>query len=326
MATSTHVVEVVPITLEPHPNADSLSIVKVWGFTCCVNTAQWAGIDKAAYIPPDSIVPDTEDYAFLRGHRRIRVKKLRGIVSMGLLMPAPERAEIGEDVAERMGIEHYEPEMHFAGLKMQSECASPPSGFHPKYEVDNLRRYPGLFEDDEPVHISEKIHGASARYVFQGSGESGEMHVGSHTQWKKYDPDNLWWKALAAHPEVREWCEKNPGITVYAEVYGQVQKGFQYGVPQGEARIAVFDLLDGNIWMDVEQARDLSQQLPWVPTVATIPYTYQWVCDLAEGMSLISGANHIREGIVVRPMKERVHPRMGRVCLKLVSNAYLEMK
>ena len=54
-----HKVEVVPVVLEPHGNADSLSVVKVFdGYTCCVRTQDWIGIDKAAYIPPDSIVPN----------------------------------------------------------------------------------------------------------------------------------------------------------------------------------------------------------------------------------------------------------------------------
>ena len=81
---STHLVEVVPIRLEPHPNADSLSVVRVFdGYTCCVRTADWVGKTKGAYIPPDSVVDSSRaEFAFLAGHERIKVKKLRGIVSM----------------------------------------------------------------------------------------------------------------------------------------------------------------------------------------------------------------------------------------------------
>jgi hypothetical protein len=48
------------------------------------------------------------------------------------------------------------------------------------------------------------------------------------------------------------------------------------------------------------------------------------VFALAEGPSLIPGANHLREGIVVKPMRERTDLEVGRVCLKVVSNAFLE--
>jgi hypothetical protein len=52
MAESTHRVEIVPVNLEPHPNADTLSIVRVFdGYTCVVRTADWEGVPFAAYIP-----------------------------------------------------------------------------------------------------------------------------------------------------------------------------------------------------------------------------------------------------------------------------------
>lgn len=64
---TTHQVEVVPIQLLPHPNPDvhSLSIVKVFGYDVVVNTKQWQDKTKAAYIKPDSVCPDTEQFSFL---------------------------------------------------------------------------------------------------------------------------------------------------------------------------------------------------------------------------------------------------------------------
>ncbi len=114
---STHRVEVVPVVLLPHTNADSLSIVKVYGYQCVVRTADWLGVDKAAYIQPDSMVPQTKEYEFLipashggvwePRYQRITARKLRGERSEGLLMPAPRGSRIGDNVAERMGITRY---------------------------------------------------------------------------------------------------------------------------------------------------------------------------------------------------------------------------
>ena len=83
MEKSTHVVEVVPVTLEPHPNADSLSIVHVWDYTVCVRTEDWRGRPMGAYIPPDSLVDTSrEEFAFLREEgktlHRVRAKRFRG--------------------------------------------------------------------------------------------------------------------------------------------------------------------------------------------------------------------------------------------------------
>ena len=99
---STHLVEVVPIKLYPHGNADSLSIVYPFGedgYTVVVKTEEWKDRTMGAYIPPDSIVPDVPDFAFLGGHRHIKVRRYRGILSQGLMWKAPEGSQIGDNVA-----------------------------------------------------------------------------------------------------------------------------------------------------------------------------------------------------------------------------------
>ena len=316
---STHVVEVVPIRLEPHPNADSLSIVRVFdGYTCCVRTVDWEGKTKGAYIPPDSIVDSSRpEFSFLAGHERIKVKKLRGIVSMGLLVPVAEDVPLGIDLAESLGVTHYDPPLP---LSSGGEAASAPAGYRPAYDVDTLRRYAHVFTPGEPVWITEKIHGASARYCWL----AGTMHVGSRTEWKREGKDNLWWKVVESYPELTEFCRANPDITVYGEVYGNVQD-LKYGAGSGEIRFAVFDLLKGAEWINPAEARQMASTLPWVPLLSDHTlFDLKTILELAEGESLIANANHIREGIVVKPLLERTHPEIGRVCLKVVSNGYLE--
>ena len=110
MELSTHKVEVVPVELELHPNADTLSIVKVFGYTAVVKTEQWKDHRVGAYIPPDSVVPDSPEYAFLNGHFRIKARRYGGVMSQGLLMPVPlGDFQVGDDVAEVMGVTHYVP-------------------------------------------------------------------------------------------------------------------------------------------------------------------------------------------------------------------------
>ena len=319
MEKSTHKVEVVRVTLEPHPNADSLSVVRVFGgYTVCVRFEDWTGIELGAYIPPDSVVDSARsEFAFLAGHERIRVKRLRGVVSMGLLIPAPDGAQAGDNVAELLGVSHYEPPLP---LTARGDEESAPGGFHPSYDVDSLRRFAHVFVEGEPVWVTEKIHGANARFCYA----DGRMRAGSRGTWKKYDKANLWWKALDQYPEIVDFCVQNPEMTIYGEVYGSVQS-LKYGAKPGEIRIAVFDVLDRTTWVDPEAALDLAPELPWVPRVAShIPFDAEKVFALAEGPSLIPGAGHLREGIVVKPLHERTDLEIGRVCLKVVSNAYLE--
>ena len=316
---STHLVEVVPIWLEPHPNADSLSIVRVFdGYTCCVRTVDWEGKSKGAYIPPDSVVDSSRpEFAFLSGHERIKVKKLRGIVSMGLLMPVSDDVELGTDLAEALGVTHYDPPLPASS---GGEAAQAPVGYRPNYDVDTLRRYAHVFEAGELIWVTEKIHGASARYCWVGD----EMHAGSRTEWKRESKNNLWWQVIERYPELTEFCRANPEITVYGEVYGNVQD-LKYGAKAGEVCFSAFDLLRGSEWINPAEARQIGASLPWVPLLSEgVSFDLETILTLAEGESLMTGANHIREGIVVKPVIERTHPEVGRVCLKVVSNAYLE--
>lgn len=162
MSLSTHKVEVVEINLEKHPNAELLSIVKIFGYQVVVRTDDWKDKNLGAYIPPDSLVcTDRPEFTFLktdgRNIERIKVKKLRGIISMGLLVPAPIGSYVGDDVAVELGVEHYEPPL--PTMTGGDNSKGPPLAYAPKYDVDTIRKYNRLLVDGEKVYVSEKIHG-----------------------------------------------------------------------------------------------------------------------------------------------------------------------
>ena len=318
-------VEVVEVTSRPHPNADSLVVVDIWGYTCVVRGAEFppGRTALAAYIPPESLVPVARpEFAFLKdkanaeGQARIKVVRLRGTVSQGLLIPARPGWSLGQDVAEELGATHYEPPLP---LSTGGEDETPPPGKRPKFDVEHWRRYRGLLVPGEEVLVSEKVHGTNARYCFV----DGRMRCGSHANWKKFNPVlSVYWRALESNPEVRDFCIAHEDLTVYAEVYGQVQD-LKYGAGRNEVRIVVFDLFCEEGWVPALEARELGPGLPWVPTVYRGAYDPARVEAMAEGKSLMPGADHIREGIVVKPLIERSDADIGRVCLKIIGNAYL---
>lgn len=355
---STHKVEVVPVTLEKHPNADKLSIIKVFGYTVCGNTADWQGATQAAWVPPDSLVPVARpEFNFLWGpdtcryyadgvkvtqtlrktsptHALIRAKKLRGIVSYGLLVPAPADAKVGDDVSEALEVIHWNPPEPAESLKPGGEAAPAPATYSPKYDVDSFQRYANeVFKQGEAVWVTEKIHGANGRWVYTST--DNQFHCGSRTEWKREFPlgaedesvaRNLWWKALYATPLLMSWLKAHPDMVVYGEVYGQVQD-LKYGAKPGEVRVAIFDIMnkDGS-WLNAGVGPDAFPELPWVPLVAETVYDFDKLVELAEGPSFVPGAQHFREGIVVKPLCERSHPTIGRVNLKVVSPSYLSRK
>lgn len=332
---STHRIEVVRVPpLEPHPNADSLSLMQVWGFTVVGRTESW-------------LVPtDRTEFAFLgacngcaggtaaskkkdvdgkcsachgsgrsgRAYERTKVKKLRGILSMGLLVPAPPGSQEGDDVMALLGVLPYEPPV--TGMSTGGQSVKGPDGWRPTYDIENWRRYAHVFEPGEMVYVSCKLHGCSYRAVYQ----NGELHVGSRTEWKKPGVD-IWWKVLEQNPWIEEWCRSHEGWTLYGEAFGQVQS-IKYAAKPGQLFFRSFDVWDGGRWLDVEEFFAAVPEDKRVPTISIAPYDPS-IEALAEGKSLL--ADNIREGIVIKPMKERTHPEIGRVVAKIVSSAYLAM-
>lgn len=317
---TTHRVEVVPVVLEPHPNADTLSVVRVFGFNVVVKSDDWEGKTIGAYIPPDSICPDTPEYSWLGDKRRIRARKIRGVVSMGLLVPAPQGSKIGEDVSNTLGIVHYEP--HSQGLEGKHGDKDPAGGpqvYAPHYDVSNARRYLACLEPQEEVVATEKIHGANARFVYLNE----RFWCGSRNQWKAESQNCLWWQALAAHPELQDWLKSNPKCVVYGEVYGDVQD-MRYNCLKGEVKFVAFDIMAGGEWLAHDEARKIAPELPWVPELYRGPFDWDTLCTLVEGDSVLAGGRHHMEGVVIKPLKERNVLEIGRLQLKLVSNRYLE--
>lgn len=369
MMNSTNVVTVVPLVLEKHPNADTLSICKVFdgGYQCVTSTKDWEGQTQAAFLPPDSIVPDLPEYAFLSGKRRITARRFRGVWSQGLLMPAPPGSKIGDDVTKLMGIEHYEGPMP-KDAELAPTYSSPyrkgswrgrlygwlyniahpkdkqykdPNVVAPKYDVEAWRKYRNVFNKGEEVVISEKIHGASAKYV----SVDGKFYVGSRTSWKRdplHDSSPWWWRLLDSRkrdvklgwwwqaakncPAIERFCRALPGEVLYGEVYGNVQD-LKYGAKGAEdVWFRAFDIRNTGGWWDYTPFSIITTayEVPVVPMLYCGPYSHAVVEQFAEGKSVVPGADNIREGCVVRTFIEHVDPKIGRVQLKCISNAYLE--
>ncbi len=312
---STHRADVVQLgAIEKHPNADTLGIVKIWNFTICVRLADWHEGDLAVYIQPDSVVPDTPQFDFLKDSKRIKVRRFRGVYSQGLLIPSPEGLKEGDDAAPIIGITRYDPPIR--GISSFAEEANAPEGVYPIYDVESWHRYGHLFQENEEIVATEKVHGANGRFVFV----NGQMHCGSRTRWVKEADNNMWWNALKNCPWLSTWLQAHEGLAVYGEVFGPVQD-LRYG--RSEPDIRVFDVYDHGRWLSYDEMQSMGQGMQFCPLIYRGPYSELKIKDLAEGKTELY-ENQIREGIVIRPTIERYEYEVGRLQLKIVSNAYLE--
>ncbi len=89
-----------------------------------------------------------------------------------------------------------------------------------------------------------------------------------------------------------------------------------------------FDLMTGWGVPHVPVLNDHHKTSEWgeLPGLSIKPISYDFdkMCEMAEGATLVAGASHLREGIVVKTLTEREDQRLGRGALKWVSAAYLE--
>jgi RNA ligase (TIGR02306 family) len=270
---STSKAEVVRVgKIDKLPNADSLGQTMIHGgYPVVVRLADWKEGDLGTYIPPDNLVPlNRPEFAWLkdrpesakvkdgREYHRVRTIRLRKALSMGLLIPIPtphpgEQFNPGDNLAPYLEILHYDPpQKGQQGAALgKREGEKPPWIKPPHYDLDSLRRYVECFKPGEMVYVTEKIHGANARYTWQDRGwfekypnagwrfgltyipslwhfiksfgkaaapgrlpgEARYLRVGSRNLWKRYNPN---WKTLNEVDDI--WWKaafRTPEITEY---------------------------------------------------------------------------------------------------------------
>jgi RNA ligase (TIGR02306 family) len=324
----------VPVTviekLTPHSNADSLELAQVLGWQLVVKKDQYHVGDTIVYFPIDTVLPleVSERFGVTRylSKQRIRCARLRGEPSFGLAVhPDNEAWQIGENVADYYGALKFEPPVRVG----QNDAESDHPLFASYTDIENMRNFPDIFENAEKVVLTEKVHGTNARVAII----EGELMAGSKAVRRKRPADdtfatNLYWYPFALKPVralLEDLSQSHQQVILYGEIYGSKIQSFHYG-HKGTLGFRAFDLLIDGQYLDWPEFVVLCEQhsVETVPVVATIPFSLAEVKRYSEGKTLLMEQDaHIREGLVVRPLHERSNPKLGRVILKYVSDAYL---
>ncbi|MFI6980837.1 RNA ligase (ATP) [Embleya sp. NPDC050154] len=346
------------LVVHEHPNADALELAQVGLYRAVVAKGAYVTGDVAVYIPEQAVLPDPLiDELGLTGRlagsakNRVRAIRLRGELSQGIVCrpSALEGRDLSaalagdEDFAEVLGIVKWVPPIP---VHMSGEIV-PAADLLPWVDIENVRRYPELFTAGEPVVATEKIHGTACLYTYVA--DTGESFVsskgfGARSQALVRDEHNLYWRSVLAHrlPEAAAELAARYGaarVGVFGEVFGQGVQDLGYGA-QGRSELpgfAVFDVALADAGgavrrVDAERLAELlgglQTVLPMVPTLYAGPYDEAALLALAEGRETVSGtAAHLREGIVIRPARERYSDVVGgRAIGKIVSAAYLTRK
>lgn len=348
---------------QPIPGADKIEVFNVEGSGPVVQAkGQFKAGDLACFIPPETMV-DTSlaAFEFLKksarksdGWAKIKPVRLRGQLSVGVLVSAMGQPE-GANLADKYNVKKIE------DLENKLQPMAKPKSlksrliawWNRKFNPESKRLWPGIpvydinqlykmrkdvFQPDQMMIVTEKLHGTNARYVI---GKDGKLWCGSRTMWRMHDGKNVYSRAAVEagiEAKLRRLAEP---LVLWGEIVGpQVQKGFSYGLKDGEIKFYAFDIYHATErrFLDPEETIKICGWLnvDMVPVYSIDPWMAIDPIVSAQGDSQIKWMNdvdfdHPKEGVVIRPFNNvsETYALDGSRCLvagKVINPAYLEYR
>jgi RNA ligase (TIGR02306 family) len=318
----------------------------VGGWQAITKKGEYEVGNKVVVATTDAVIPvDLSDLmgvtGYLRKGQRVRTVKLRKVYSECLIMskntiPAlrkyPTLTE-GEDLMELLGITKYEPpvkmvEMSVGGRKIKYH-QNP--NFHVYHKFPNLKNAPEMFNEEDMVTITRKLHGTNARYgivrkkklslmdrvrkFFGNKWVEFEYVYGSHNVEKGSDSQGFYstdvWRTIADEYKIKEKLWEyvkeyfipqhfGSGIVIYGEIYGHgIQKNYEYGLQ--DIKFAGFDVEIDGTYQSYYNEREIFHTLD-LPTVELL-YRGNWSKEEQDKHvfgNFIEGTKVPHEGVVVK--------------------------
>lgn len=263
----------------------------------------------------------------------------------------------GDDVSELLGVVKYEPPIP-TQLAGQVFNASTLVGVN--YDIEDIKNFPQVLVEGEEVQMTVKIHGSNLQAVWMSPGipdhvrtqvqldnwievrdgeellgyvaiaSKGQGAQGLFFKDNEENANNAYLKVFRQYlqPFARVLSESGEEcVTIVGEVFGKGIQTFDYGYSTTTFRC--FDLYlgyrgQGGYVDDLELDEfALKTGIPRVPVVYRGPYSYAILDKLANDKETEFECKHVREGVIVKPKKERRDPVLGRVALKHRSVAYM---
>lgn len=352
-------VKVCTIQVECHPGADKLELVRVGDYSSIVSKDSFKTGDLVAYIPEASIVPlwlqkELGVDGRLAGpkHDRVKAVRLRGVLSQGLVYPARDYWNVGDDVTEELQIKKWEPPVPAC---LAGEVCVGGSNRTISYDIENYKRFPELMPDGTEVVFTEKLHGTFAQLGVMPDSlrtlDAGSLAVSSKglaaggliMKDNEANAKNTYMRVAKSLDIVNRVksvfdLEKVGPVFILGEVFGSGIQDLTYDANSSKDDSIGFRVFDiyvgipgkGKYNDDIELSDNCDKLgLTRVPVLYRGPFTKEVMDKYTSGHETVTGkARHIREGIVMRPRLEmKVYDLPGnRLQLKSVSEAYLIRK
>lgn len=311
--------------IHPIPDADLIERARIDGWNVVVKKGEFCAGDFCVYGEIDSVFPvDDERFAFLEG-KRLRTKKMRGVVSQGIAFPVSILNDLefqeGDEVTEFLRVVKYEP--------------PPPKGMDAKGEFPwfiqktDAERVQNLLVElaenlRKTAYVSEKLDGSSITVFCRFDEGVWQTGLCSRNQELKIEGENHFTrtvKRLNVLERLEEFCRSaNRQIALQGELVGLGIQGNRYNLPETDVRFFnVFDIGEyRKVSLDefVETIERIGLQ-----TVPILQNSYILHSDIerflseAEGKSILNPKTE-REGIIFRTVD-------GTFDFKAISNRFL---
>lgn len=329
--------------IRPIEGADNIELAIVSGWHAITKKGQYNIGDQVIIATTDAVIPlaisdEMGVTGYLRKGQRVRTVKLRGVYSECLIMSMDlllfrDEVKDGDDMMETLGITKYEPpvkmvEMSVGGRKFKYH-QNP--NFHIYYKFPNLKNAPEMFNEEDIVTITRKLHGTNARYgivrkknlslwdrvrkFFGNKWIDYEYVYGSHNVEKGSDSQGFYstdvWRTIADDYEIKSKLWKfvktfnepellGDGLIIYGEIYGHgIQKNYDYGL--GDIKFAGFDVELNGKYLPYHDEKNIfeSLELPRVEVLYMGPWTKEEQ-DKHVFNNMIKGTKVPHEGVVVK--------------------------
>lgn len=348
------------VEISTHPKADLLELAKVGGYISIVPKGVYKTGDLVVYIPEQAIVPENilEEIGLvgkLGGRKKNRVKaiKLRGVFSQGIIYPNKGNWSLDTDLKDILGITKYEPVIPAC---LAGEVSNAGLEYTLKYDIENIKRFPDAIQEGEQVQITEKLHGTFSMFSAIPSSwvdETSDIHLklidgrfavsskglghkGLVFKDNKVNEKNIYLQT-AKKLNIFEISgiladRYNTIVILTGEIVGAGIQDLSYGFSKPEFRL--FDVAIGKErvdkrFLDHQELVDLCKEfnIKRVPLLYVGAFSHDVLMKYTNGKETMSGnSEHIREGVIVKTLKEKYTEGLGRTMLKSVSEDYLLRK
>lgn len=314
-------------SLDPIENAEAIERATVLGWQLVVKKGEFQVGDLCIYIEIDSILPEKEEFEFLRERKfRIRTIRLRGQISQGIcfplsMLPPGTPIEEGTDLTDLLEITKWEPPMP---ANLLGIAKGPFPSFIPKTDetrVQNLQELLDKFAG-QTFWVAEKLDGSSVTYFWK----NGEFGTCSRNLEMLEADDNSSWQFAREKQIEEKLATLGRNLALQGEIIGEGIQKNKYRLRGSKVLFFnVFDI-DRFQYLDYQEFKSVVESLgletvPILETDYRLETDIQALVEKSRGRSVLNKDTH-REGIVLRPLKE-ANDLNGRVSFKAINPDFL---